>query len=175
MSSRAGKKKAASKRMSGSVDFAMRASYRRCSILTRLDIRAILTSVDTGDVPGTGPGHRAAVRHKQEPYDMSDQTLELNEIQQHVRDRYAEAALASVAGTMRGAATQSTAFSTCCGPSVSTAEVGADGSVLNAAHADGCCGDGCCTDISGTYGLQLYDAAEREGIPDAALLASLGC
>jgi arsenite methyltransferase len=106
---------------------------------------------------------------------MSDQTLELNEIQQHVRDRYAEAALASVAGTTRGAAGQSTAFSTCCGPSVSAAEVGADGSVLNAAHADGCCGDGCCTDISGTYGLQLYDAAEREGIPDAALLASLGC
>ena len=44
-----------------------------------------------------------------------------------------------------------------------------------AAQADACCGDGCCSDVSGTYGLELYDAAEREGLPDAALLASLGC
>jgi arsenite methyltransferase len=29
--------------------------------------------------------------------------------------------------------------------------------------------------VSGTYGLELYDAATREGLPDAALLASLGC
>ncbi|TME09750.1 MAG: arsenite methyltransferase [Chloroflexi bacterium] len=75
---------------------------------------------------------------------MVDQTLELNEIQQQVRDRYAEAVLAA------------TRAEGCC--------------------ADGCaCGDGCCSDASGTYGLELYDAAEREGIPDAALLASLGC
>ena len=75
---------------------------------------------------------------------MTDQALELNEIQQHVRDRYAEAVLA-----------------------VTRAEGCCD---------DGCgCGDGCCSEASGTYGLELYDVAEREGIPDAALLASLGC
>ena len=75
---------------------------------------------------------------------MTDQALELNDIQRHVRDRYAEAVLAA------------TRAEGCC--------------------ADGCgCGDGCCSEASGTYGLELYDAAEREGIPDAALLASLGC
>jgi arsenite methyltransferase len=75
---------------------------------------------------------------------MADQALELNEIQQRVRDRYAEAALVATGVPL-------------------TPEVA------------GCCGDGCCTENAGTYGIELYDAAEREGIPDAALLASLGC
>ena len=75
---------------------------------------------------------------------MTDQVLELDDIQQLVRDRYAETVLAV------------TRAEGCC--------------------ADGCgCGDGCCSEASGTYGLQLYDASDREGIPDAALLASLGC
>ena len=77
---------------------------------------------------------------------MSDQTLQLNEIQQTVRDRYAEAALAAHSAT-----------------------------VSSTTQAGPCCSDGCCSEASGTYGLELYDAAEREGIPDAALLASLGC
>jgi arsenite methyltransferase len=102
--------------------------------------------------------------------------LELNAIQQHVRDRYAEAAIAaSGAATKQEAASKSAALSGCCGPSVSTAETAIDGSKLDAAHASGCCSDGCCSDVSGTYGLELYDAASREGLPDAALLASLGC
>src|SRR6185369_8933798 len=33
----------------------------------------------------------------------------------------------------------------------------------------------CCGPTPSAFGLELYDAAEREGIPDAALLASLGC
>ena len=82
---------------------------------------------------------------------MSDQALELNEIQQIVRDRYAETAVAAAAGLTKQEATH--------------------GSTAEAA----CCGDGCCSDVSGTYGIELYDAAEREGLPDAALLASLGC
>jgi arsenite methyltransferase len=107
---------------------------------------------------------------------MTDQQLELNEIQQHVRDRYAEAARAAAGDkTPKDAPDTAAAFSTCCGPSVATPEVGVDGSVLATSHAAGCCGDGCCSDVSGTYGLELYDAAERESIPDAALLASLGC
>ena len=105
-----------------------------------------------------------------------DRTLELNEIQQVVRDRYAEAAIAASSATAKqDAATDSAALSGCCGPSVSTQETGVDGSKLDAAHASGCCGDGCCSDVSGTYGLELYDAATREGLPDAAVLASLGC
>ena len=106
----------------------------------------------------------------------ADQALELNPIQRHVRDRYAEAAIAaSTAGTKADAATGSVALSGCCGPSVTTPEAPIDGSALSASHASGCCGDGCCSDISGTYGLELYDAATREGLPDAAVLASLGC
>jgi arsenite methyltransferase len=106
----------------------------------------------------------------------ADAGLELNELQQHVRDRYAEAAVAaSAASTKQEAGSKSAALSDCCGPSVSAGEAAIDGSKLDAAHASGCCSDGCCSDVSGTYGLELYDAASREGIPDAALLASLGC
>jgi SAM-dependent methyltransferase len=107
---------------------------------------------------------------------MTDQTLELNDIQRHVRDRYAGAAIAaSTARSKEEAASGSAALSGCCGPAVSASGTAIDGSKLDAAHASGCCGDGCCSDLSGTYGLELYDAAAREGIPDAALLASLGC
>jgi arsenite methyltransferase len=103
-----------------------------------------------------------------------DPGLELNTIQQHVRDRYAEAAVAASTATRQEAPTHVESAG-CCGPSVATSETGIDGSRLDSAHASGCCGDGCCSDVSGTYGLELYDAATREGIPDAALLASLGC
>ena len=106
----------------------------------------------------------------------TDAGLELNTLQQHVRDRYAEAAIAaSGASTKHEAASRPVARSGCCGPSASGTETAIDGSKLDAAHASGCCSDGCCSDVSGTYGLELYDAASREGIPDAALLASLGC
>ncbi len=117
---------------------------------------------------------------------MTDQTLELNDIQRTVRDRYAEAAIsASNATTTHEAAHGSVALGGCCGPTVAGSEIAidiaVDGSarnstaVLAAPQADACCGDGCCSDVSGTYGLELYDAAERKGLPDAALLASLGC
>jgi arsenite methyltransferase len=78
---------------------------------------------------------------------VTDQILVLNEIQQTVRDRYAEAAIAAGEAKLGSSATESGA----------------------------CCGDGCCSDVSATGGIELYDAAEREGLPDAALLASLGC
>jgi len=86
---------------------------------------------------------------------MTDQ-LELDSIQRQVRDRYAGAALA--------------AADAAAAPS-------------NAVHAAGCCGDdagcgcgdACCGTATTTMGLQLYDVAERAGLPDAAVLASLGC
>jgi arsenite methyltransferase len=107
---------------------------------------------------------------------LTDPAIELNEVQERVRDRYAEAALAaSGASTIADAAARSEAFAGCCGPTASSAEVGLDGSVVAASASASCCGDGCCSDVSGTYGLELYDAAAREGLPDAAVLASLGC
>jgi arsenite methyltransferase len=84
---------------------------------------------------------------------MTDQAidLDLDPIQRQVRDRYAEAALAaSTTATHDEAASRSAALSACCD-------------------------EGCCGGASATTGLGLYDAAAREGLPDAALLASLGC
>lgn len=112
---------------------------------------------------------------------MTDQTLQLNEIQQTVRDRYAEAAIAaSTARTVHDivhAAPEATAASCCddgcCGQVASSGDSAS--AALTELKADACCGDGCCSAVSATYGLELYDAAEREGLPNAALLASLGC
>ena len=82
---------------------------------------------------------------------MPDQTIDLNPIQEQVRDRYAQAAIAaSTSATPQQAAAKSEALA-------------------------GCCDDSCCGDTPATLGVGLYDAATREGLPDAALLASLGC
>jgi arsenite methyltransferase len=82
---------------------------------------------------------------------MPDQTIDLNEIQEQVRDRYAQAAIAaSTSRTQEEATAKSDALA-------------------------GCCDDSCCGGTSATIGVGLYDAATREGLPDAALLASLGC
>jgi arsenite methyltransferase len=89
-------------------------------------------------------------RNQLEPEPMTDEPLELNEVQQLVRDRYADAAVAAQASVAPKVS-----------PSTSTGA--------------GCCADGCCSDATGTMGLELYDATERAGLPDAALLASLGC
>jgi arsenite methyltransferase len=42
---------------------------------------------------------------------------------------------------------------------------------------DGCCDSGCCGGATNSevWGAELYEAAERAELPDAALLASLGC
>jgi SAM-dependent methyltransferase len=83
------------------------------------------------------------------------------QIHDDVRARYAEAALA----VLDPAAPPSAALAsnkrvdaaTCCGPSA----------------AD----DACCSPASGVdvFGAELYAAADRAGLPDAATLASLGC
>src|SRR4051794_21495603 len=42
--------------------------------------------------------------------------------------------------------------------------------------ADGCCGESCCAgDGPASFGQALYDAEQRGQLPDAAVLASLGC
>ncbi|MGD0863282.1 MAG: arsenite methyltransferase [Candidatus Limnocylindrales bacterium] len=40
---------------------------------------------------------------------------------------------------------------------------------LDVLNGESCCGD------TGEYGAELYSALEREGLPDAAVMASLGC
>ena len=72
-------------------------------------------------------------------------------IHEAVRSRYAEAAqAASSAATRTEAATTSGAYADCCGAS-----------------------DSCCA--PGAFGPELYDVLDRESLPDAAVLASLGC
>jgi arsenite methyltransferase len=40
---------------------------------------------------------------------------------------------------------------------------------------DGCCDSGCCGSKDLVWGAELYEAVERAELPDAAVLASLGC
>jgi arsenite methyltransferase len=40
---------------------------------------------------------------------------------------------------------------------------------------DGCCDSGCCGTKDRVWGAELYEAVERDELPDAAVLASLGC
>jgi SAM-dependent methyltransferase len=69
---------------------------------------------------------------------------------EHVRERYAAAALKVLGGTAGGAS--------CCGP----------------AGGDSCCGPAAAEAEEG-FGSQLYSAAERGELPGAAVEASLGC
>src|SRR2546426_1108909 len=70
----------------------------------------------------------------------------MSDVREEVRERYAEAAR-----------------------SVS------EGKVADDWHPEvACCGPECCAPDEG-LGVQLYDAAEREDLPDEAVLASLGC
>jgi arsenite methyltransferase len=74
-----------------------------------------------------------------------------------VRARYAEAAIA-----------------------VATAKGPEDAWANSAALAQECCDSDCCGGASAettqaTYGIQLYEPGETAGLPEAAVLASLGC
>jgi SAM-dependent methyltransferase len=77
---------------------------------------------------------------------MTDQLITLTPLQEVVRDRYAEAAR----DTMASSTPASCCDSDCCG-----AEAGSDG--------------------EGGFGAVLYPVLDREALPDAAVLASLGC
>jgi arsenite methyltransferase len=70
----------------------------------------------------------------------------MTDIREEVRARYAEAARKATAGVGCGC------------------------------RDSGCCGSGCCTGGEApSFGADLYDALDRADVPDAALLASLGC
>jgi arsenite methyltransferase len=85
-----------------------------------------------------------------------DTGSDLDRVHDAVRARYAEAArAASTATTLEEAACGSEAIASCCGP----------------ADAAGSC---CSGDVAG-FGPELYALTDRAGLPDAAVLASLGC
>lgn len=71
------------------------------------------------------------------------------EVQEQVRNRYAEAARSVTAGEAN-----SLLLGDCCGPA-------------------GCCGD--TPPIDGNFGAALYDAADAHDLPPEAVAASLGC
>ena len=82
---------------------------------------------------------------------MTLEATDPENIHEAVRSRYAEAArAASSAATRTEAATTSDAFADCCGAS-----------------------DSCCA--PGALGPELYDALERDSLPETAVLGSLGC
>jgi arsenite methyltransferase len=80
---------------------------------------------------------------------MAEQLTAPKEIREIVRDRYAQAAKSVEAGRAG-----------CCGPSESSCGCGTD-------VPDACGGD--------VFGAELYSGEERDVLPDAAKLASLGC
>ncbi len=93
---------------------------------------------------------------------MPDATQQIHD---EVRARYAEAALSVLDPTLptggaRSSTTRTDAGS-CCEPSAAETAVGG-----------GCCSGAVSPDV---FGAQLYDAADRGSLPDAATLASLGC
>jgi arsenite methyltransferase len=79
------------------------------------------------------------------------------DIRAHVRDRYAAAALTVVAGS--GAS--------CCGSSEATQTSCCDPSDALSAISD--------TDESDIFGAALYTPGDTDGLPEEAVLASLGC
>jgi arsenite methyltransferase len=82
-------------------------------------------------------------------------TEEIGDIREHVRERYAEAARVVTQGT-RSAEDRAG----CCGES-----------------QGGCCGEPsttCCGDTN-SFGSELYEISDRRSLPEAAVLASLGC
>jgi arsenite methyltransferase len=80
---------------------------------------------------------------------MAKQLNDKREVREVVRERYAEAARSVGSGR-----------ASCCGPSETSCGCGTD--------VPDACGEG-------GFGSELYSPRERESLPDAAKLASLGC
>ena len=76
----------------------------------------------------------------------------MSEVREEVRKRYAEAAISVTEGTKDAAAFES---ASCCDP--------------------GSSGTGCCGGETEVFGATLYKNLDTSEVPDAAMLASLGC
>jgi arsenite methyltransferase len=91
---------------------------------------------------------------------MSEETSA--DLREAVRDRYAEAARA-VLEPRSGVTAQSV-------------EMSATGSCCGSSATDSCCGTGSAVlDSAGCFGGALYGEGETDGLPEGAVLASLGC
>ena len=90
---------------------------------------------------------------------MSDQTS--TDLREQVRSRYAAAARA-VLEPRPGVTAQSV-------------ELAGTGSCCGSSAADSCCGAGTAGDAAGGFSEDLYREGETDGLPEEAVLASLGC
>jgi SAM-dependent methyltransferase len=91
------------------------------------------------------------------------------EIREHVRERYAAAALSVVSGSAASCCGPSdNAQASCCGPS-DGAQASCCGGPADALSA---VSD---TDESDVFGAALYTPGQTDGLPEEAVLASLGC
>lgn len=91
------------------------------------------------------------------------------DVREQVRDRYAAAALAVVSGSVAGSVSGSVSGSaaSCCG-----ASDGAQTSCCGPSDAVSAISD---TDEAEIFGAALYRPGETDGLPEEAVLASLGC
>ncbi len=83
-------------------------------------------------------------------------------VHETVRRHYADAALRVLDGSTDSAACCTTEATACCAPATNA------GAQLPASESTSCCG-------SAAIGAGLYDAVQRAELPDAAVMASLGC
>jgi SAM-dependent methyltransferase len=90
---------------------------------------------------------------------MSEQTS--NDLREAVRSRYAEAARA-VLDPKPGVTAQSI-------------ELAGAGSCCGSLASDSCCGTGSAAEAVGGFSEYLYREGETDGLPEEAVLASLGC
>jgi SAM-dependent methyltransferase len=90
---------------------------------------------------------------------MSDETS--TDLREAVRSRYAEAARA-VLEPRPGVTAQSV-------------ELAGTGSCCGSSAADPCCGTGSAAEAVGGFSEDLYREGETDGLPEEAVLASLGC
>jgi arsenite methyltransferase len=91
------------------------------------------------------------------------------EIREHVRERYAAAALSVVSGSAASCCGPSdNAQASCCGPSdgPQASCCGGPADALSAVSD---------TDESDVFGAALYTPGQTDGLPEEAVLASLGC
>jgi len=91
---------------------------------------------------------------------MSEETSA--DLREAVRSRYAEAARAVLEPRP--------------GVTAQCVEISATGSCCGSSPADSCCGTGSAAlDSADSFGGQLYGEGETDGLPEEAVLASLGC
>jgi arsenite methyltransferase len=90
---------------------------------------------------------------------MSDQTH--TDLREQVRSRYAAAARA-VLEPRPGVTAQSV-------------ELAGAGSCCGSSATDSCCGAGSAAEAAGSFSEDLYREGETDGLPEEAVLASLGC